>query len=77
MTWLLELSFAFLLGIRRGKDLILIMLVNLMTNPAVVYLALTFRYSLPSWLLISMLESLAVMVEALYYRCLLYTSRCV
>lgn len=31
MTWLLELSFAFLLGIRRWKDLILIMVVNLMT----------------------------------------------
>ena len=43
MTWLLELAFAFLLRIRRGKDLLLILLVNLITNPAVVYLALTFR----------------------------------
>ena len=75
MTWLLELSFAFLLGIRRWKDLILIMLVNLMTNPEVVYLALTFRYSLPSWLLITMLESLAVVVEALYYRSYALTIR--
>lgn len=68
LTWLLELAFAFLLGIRRSKDLLLILLVNLITNPAVVYLALTFRYFLPSWFLIPLLESLAIGVEALYYR---------
>lgn len=75
MTWLLELAFAFLLGIRRSKDLFLILLVNLITNPAVVYLALTFRYSLPSRFLIPLLESLAVAVEALYYRSYALTIR--
>lgn len=45
LTWLLELAFAFLLGIRRGKDLLLILLVNLITNrPSFTWL-LTFRYS--------------------------------
>ena len=72
MTWLLELAFAFLLGIRRSKDLLLILLVNLITNPAVVYLALTFRYSLPSWFLIPLL---AIGVEALYYRSYALTIR--
>ena len=67
-TWTLELAFALVAGIRNKKDLLLILCVNLITNPAVVYLALTFHFSFPAWLWVFALESAAVLIEGLYYR---------
>lgn len=63
LTLAIELSVALLWGIRR-RDLLLVALVNLLTNPAVLLLHLLAR-SLPATLL---LEAAAICVEALYYQ---------
>ena len=57
------------------QSLLLILLVNLITNPAVVYLALTFRYSLSLWLDSAAGKSPAIRREALYYRSYALTIR--
>lgn len=70
ITVTLELLFAFTAGKREKKDLLLVCLVNVLTNPAVVlayymatsYLAWnTLLYKIP-------LETMAVLVEAYYYK---------
>ena len=69
LTLVLELLFALVVG-RRGKDLALVCLVNVVTNPAVVllyYLAAALT-PLPRALVKTVLELAAVLIEALYYK---------
>ena len=66
------------LGVRKGRDFLLILCVNIVTNPVVnivldrVYLSGTP----PQWYLIAALEAAAVAVEALLYRNRLQFDRC-
>ncbi len=68
LTLALELLFALAAGIR-GKDLVLVCLVNVITNPVVVlvYLLVSTYTALPPVLLKAALESMAVLTEAYYY----------
>ena len=69
LTLLLELGLAFLLGIRKSKDLLLVFLVNAATNPPLVlFLNLFFLSVSPPWYLILSLESCVVLAEWLLYR---------
>lgn len=70
LTLLLELLIALLFQVRAVRDLLLVTLVNLMTNPAVVLLhrLLTDKTALPVPLVIALLEAAAFLTEALYYR---------
>ncbi len=71
VTLLFEVSFGLLLGFRRGRDLALIFLVNLLTNPLLglildgIYLGLG---RLPNWLIILPLEAAVVLAEGALYR---------
>jgi len=70
LTILLEEIFAVTVGIRDKRDLILIGLVNVVTNPFVVlvyYLAVLYT-SISLLLIIILLEIIAVFVEALYFK---------
>ncbi len=69
LTLVLELLFALLWGLR-GRDLILCILVNVLTNPPVVLCALLWRtYGPgPGWLPVPLLEGGAVLVEGFFYR---------
>ena len=71
VTLLLELAAAFLLGIRTPRDLLLVGLVNVVTNPPVVLtlnLVALFSGSPPQWYLIAALELAAWLIEACLYR---------
>ena len=69
LTLLFELVFAFLLGIRKGKDFLLVALVNVVTNPPLVLiLNLLQRRSLVSLPVILALELTAIAIEWLLYR---------
>ena len=69
LTLLFELVFAFLLGIRKGKDFLLVALVNVVTNPPLVLtLNLLQRRSLVSIPVILGLELTAIAIEWLLYR---------
>jgi hypothetical protein len=65
-----ECALAYLLGLRSRRDQSLVLLVNLLTNPAVVYLSL-----LSAWFLapegrrmaLALLEAAAVLIEAFVY----------
>lgn len=69
-TITIEVVCALLIGIRKKKDVLLVVLVNLVTNPAVVFsyyfLAMATLWNL--WCIKAVLEVLAVGVEALYYK---------
>jgi len=70
LTLALEEGFALLCGIRHKKDLLLVCLVNIMTNPAVV-LCYHLAGIYTSWspvLVIAILEVSAFVVEGLYYK---------
>lgn len=69
LTLFLETGFAFILK-KRNKDLLLVVLVNILTNPAVVLLYwLTKKYTLYDTILVTtILETLAILVEAFYYK---------
>ncbi len=69
LTLAFELAFALLWGLR-GRDLILCVLVNVLTNPPVVLCALLWRtYGPgPGWLPVPFLEAGAVLVEGFFYR---------
>lgn len=69
LTLLLELPFAWVLG-KRKRDLLLVLLVNTLTNPAVVllYMLAGMYTALPPALVKVVLEVAAVLVEAFYYR---------
>ena len=69
LTLAFELAFALLWGLR-GRDLLLCCLVNLLTNPPVVLLALLWRHFGPNppWLPVPLLEAGAVLMEGRLYR---------
>lgn len=71
MTLVLELVFAPVLGLRKPKDFLLVLLVNVLTNPLVgLTLDLYWLHTgaMPPWYLILVLEAAAVLSEALLYR---------
>lgn len=69
LTLLLEEIFAGVWHVSR-KDLCLVFLVNVLTNPPVVfvYYMAVWNSWYPLWLITLLLEGLAVMTEALYYK---------
>ena len=69
LTLVFEELFALLWGLR-GRDLVLCALVNLLTNPPLVFCVLYWRHFGPSpgWLPVPLLEALAVWVEGRFYR---------
>lgn len=70
LTLVLETIFCFAVGLRGVRNFTVVVLVNILTNPAVVVLnnLLSRSGSLPPALIIAILELAAVIVEALYYR---------
>lgn len=71
LTAVLELGAAWLLGVRERRDLLLIFLVNVLTNPPLVLtLDVIYLYGrqMPPWYLIGVLELTAVCVEGLIFR---------
>lgn len=70
LTIILEEIFALIIGVRSRKDLCLICLVNIITNPAVVFLYyLTHYYTVWNSIIITIiLEGMAILTEAIYYR---------
>lgn len=68
LTLVLELIFALICMVRNKKDLLLVCLVNVITNPVVVFFYyLTFGKG-GSLLVLAVLEVLAVVIEALFYK---------
>lgn len=71
LTEVIELIFALTMGVRSGRDLLLVGLSNLLTNPLVVllsYLAL-YKTALPMGPLVLLLEAGAILLE---WRCYLW-----
>lgn len=70
LTIALEFLFAVLVGIRNKKDLLLLILVNILTNPptVLIYYLLAFYTSWNKWLIQIPLEILVIFVEATYYK---------
>ena len=70
LTIVIEVVCSILIGIRKKKDVLLVVLVNMVTNPAVVFtyyfLSLITLWNL--WCIKVVLEILAVVCEALYYK---------
>ncbi len=70
LTLLLESIFAFVVGVRGKMDYLLLVLVNLLTNPLVVLLyslSLLFIPFTGIWVQL-ILEAMAVMTEGIYYK---------
>ena len=71
LTLILELGYAWLWGIRNKSDLRLAVLVNVLTNPVVVFVCYYVRFRHLSvsygWVTLVM-EVLAVCTEALFYK---------
>ncbi len=69
LTLLFEGAFALVWGLR-SRDLMLCALVNLLTNPPLVFLVLSWRHfgPTPAWLPVPVLEAMAVWVEGYFYR---------
>lgn len=71
LTLALEIGGSGLLGLRKGKDFLLVALVNILTNPLLglildgIYLGLGIY---PGWYIIAPLEAAVVAVEGLLYR---------
>lgn len=71
VTLAFELSLGMLLGFRRGRDLALIFLVNVLTNPLLglildgIYLGLGI---FPGWPILLPLEAAVVLAEGILYR---------
>ncbi len=71
ITELSELAAAALLGVRSRRDFLLVLLVNLATNPSVGILFdgfWLFTGAAPPWFLLLAAELAAVIAEALLYR---------
>lgn len=71
LTLLLELATAAIIGLRKSRDLLLIALVNILTNPIIVLtMNLTYFITLspPVWYLTAGLELAAFLTEGLLYR---------
>ncbi len=70
LTLLLEIPAAILLGVRHRRDVLLVGLVNILTNPLVVLILNLFLFvtaTPPPWFLILPLEFFAVLTEAFIY----------
>lgn len=69
LTLAIELLFALVTG-KRGRDLVLVSLVNIITNPAVVtaYFLSSLYTAIHPAVMKAVLEIMAVAVEALYYK---------
>lgn len=67
-TWVLELGFAWMMNLRTKDELLLVLLVNFITNPVVVCLYWLLYRNIHPVLLTIVLETGAILVEALYYR---------
>lgn len=70
LTLLIEGAFAFIKGIRSGKDLVLVFLVNLLTNPAAVlcYYFFTVYTQMNVFIIKIPIELVVILIESLYYR---------
>ena len=71
LTLLLEIPAALILGLRRKEDILLVGLVNILTNPIIVLilnLFFIFTASPPPWFLILPLEVFAVLTEGFIYQ---------
>lgn len=71
LTLLLEIPAALILGLRRKEDILLVGLVNILTNPIIVLilnLFFLFTASPPPWFLILPLEVFAVLTEGFIYQ---------
>ncbi len=70
LTIILEVGFLFCCGIREKKDVMLLILVNIITNPLVVIIYfLVLRYS--DWnkiVIVILLELFAILTEGYYFR---------
>lgn len=69
-TVILEELTALILGVRRKYDLLMILLVNIITNPPAVLLNMGFASftALPEFLYVAVLEILVVVVEWLFFK---------
>ncbi len=71
LTLLFEGAVSLILGLRNPRDLLLVGLVNILTNPLVVLtvnLTVFLTHSPPPWYLVAILEIAAVAAEGLFYR---------
>ena len=77
MTIILEELSALMIGIRKAFDLTVILFVNILTNPIVVFTGLMMaEYTrVPRAVYITILELAVFITEALIYRKLLYTKK--
>lgn len=80
VTLAAELLFAYLLRVRRPRDLLVVALVNILTNPIVNYGYYWAVYLFPdrsiyTVLIVALLEVGAVLTEYVIYRCLLSYDR--
>jgi hypothetical protein len=78
ITLFIEVLLAFILGLRTKKDLLLVALCNVLTNPSVVFLSIMASLFLGKPLLIlctAVLELLAFVTEAVIYRSFLKAGR--
>lgn len=69
LTLLIEELFVLSVGIRRKEDLLLVLLVNILTNPAVVFLyqAINYYFNADMRIVTVFLETAAILAEAGYY----------
>ncbi|MBQ1302373.1 MAG: hypothetical protein IIY29_03385 [Firmicutes bacterium] len=70
VTAVTECALAYLLGLRSRRDQFLVLLVNLLTNPAVVYLSLLSAWFLAPdgrFAVLVLLEAAAIAVETFIY----------
>jgi hypothetical protein len=68
-TILIEELFVLAVGIRRKEDLLLVLLVNILTNPMVVFLyqAANYYLKVDMRVVTVLLEAAAILVEGRYY----------
>lgn len=69
LTILIEELFVLLVGIRRKEDFILVLLVNIITNPMVVFLyqAVNYYLNVDMRIVTIFLEMTVILVEAKYF----------
>ena len=80
ITLIVELSLALLLKVNRGLDFLVILLVNVLTNPAVNYFSYWLYYIFNGYgvcviLLIIIMELIVVLIEFFFYKVLLSYNR--
>lgn len=70
LTLIIEVLFAFIIGMRKGKDYINVILVNVLTNPLVVSLSIAIQFFAYRYYYVGLfgLEILAVLVEGYIYK---------